>query len=114
MEATAPEENMIPAGKASAEIAHTERIVDEKLKSAVPSLTRAQIRRFTAVCDLRVLPMLGVIYAVSILDRINVHSASTTMVNKWPTDERYRSAQRKCWGWKKISVSMMVLDILSS
>jgi hypothetical protein len=74
MEATAPEEKINPAGKASAEIAYTERIVDEGLKSEAPSLTRAQIRRYTAICDLRVLPMLGVIYAISILDRINVGS----------------------------------------
>jgi hypothetical protein len=72
MEATAPEENINQAGKASAEITHTERIVDETLKSETKALTRAQIRRFTALCDLRVLPMLGVIYAFSILDRINV------------------------------------------
>jgi hypothetical protein len=66
MDATAPEENINEAGKASAEITHTERIVDETLKSEAPALTRAQIRRFTAMSDLRVLPMLGVIYAVSI------------------------------------------------
>ena len=73
MEATAPEEIINPAGKASAEIA------DAELKSEAPFLTRAQIRRFTAICDLRVLPMLGIIYAVSILDRINVRST----LRKW-------------------------------
>ena len=79
MEATAPEENINPAGKASAEIAHMARIADEELKSEAPSVTRAQIRRFTAICDSRVLPMLGIIYAVSILDRINVRST----LRKW-------------------------------
>ena len=51
---------------------HTEKIISEDLKIAEPALTRAQIRRLTIITDLRVCPMLGVIYAVSILDRINV------------------------------------------
>ena len=72
MEATIPDENINPAGKGNAEMVHTEKIIDEELKGETPDLTRAQIRRFTAITDLRVLPMLGVIYAVSILDRINV------------------------------------------
>ena len=72
MEATASEEDINQAGKASAEIAHSERIVDETMKSEAQPLTRVQIRRFMIKSDLRVLPILGTIYAVSILDRINI------------------------------------------
>lgn len=72
MEATAAEEDINPTEKSSAEITHAERILDDAAKSETSSLTKAQIRRFTISCDCRVLPMLGVIYAVSILDRINV------------------------------------------
>ena len=72
MEDTIPDENINPDGKQEAEIMHAERVIEDDLKGGQPSLTNAQIRRFRAVMDIRVLPMLGVIYAVSILDRINV------------------------------------------
>lgn len=85
MEGTAPEKDINPMGKSSAEVMHTERMVDEDLKSAEPPLSRAQIRRFMIKCDLRVLPMLGVIYAVSILDRINVSLLSHRLSNHWFT-----------------------------
>jgi hypothetical protein len=72
MEATQPDESINPAGKHDAEVWHTEKIAEDDLKNATPELTKAQIRRFTMLQDIRVLPMLGIIYAVSILDRINV------------------------------------------
>jgi hypothetical protein len=74
MDAAVPEDNINAATKEEAEIYHTERIVDDERKGESVSLTRAQIRRFMIQQDTRVLPMLGVIYAVSILDRINVSS----------------------------------------
>ena len=74
MEGTTTEENINVAGKRSAEVYHTEHIIDDDKKSETPALTAAQIRRFVARIDLRVLPMLGIIYAVSIIDRINVGS----------------------------------------
>jgi hypothetical protein len=77
MEATAAEKDINPVGKTSAEMMHTERMIDDNLKSEEPQLTRAQIRRFMIKCDLRVLPMLGIIYAVSILDRINARQFSS-------------------------------------
>ena len=75
MEATVVDENINTVGKLKEEIIHTEHMIDDDLKSHQPDLTPAQIRRFTIMQDLRVLPMLGVIYAVSILDRINIGSA---------------------------------------
>ncbi|KAK3696065.1 hypothetical protein LTR37_018146 [Vermiconidia calcicola] len=75
MDGTTTEENINVAGKRSAEVYHTEHIVDDDKKSETPALTAAQIRRFVAKMDLRVLPMLGIIYAVSIIDRINIGSA---------------------------------------
>ncbi|KAK5172366.1 uncharacterized protein LTR77_004005 [Saxophila tyrrhenica] len=75
MEGTIPDENINPSGKHDAEVLHTENLHDEDLKTERTELTRAQIRRFGILQDVRVLPMLGVIYAVSILDRINIGSA---------------------------------------
>ena len=72
MESTTTDENINIAGKQSAEILHAERIVEDEKKTEEPSLTAAQIRKFMIQVDFRVLPMLGVIYAVSIIDRINV------------------------------------------
>lgn len=102
MEGTAPEESINPVGKESAEIVHAERIVEEELKSEAPTLTRAQMRRFMIQCDLRVLSMLGVIYAVSILDRINVRRPLPGLNLSRP-DNSNRSAQRKFSEWKKTS-----------
>lgn len=74
MESTQPEEAIVSATKTEAEALHTEKIVEEDLKFTAPQLSQAQIRRYTLLQDFRVLPMLGVIYAVSILDRINVRN----------------------------------------
>ena len=86
MEATALDENINPVGKEDAGIKHMEKLVDEDMKAETPTLTRAQIRRFTILTDLRVLPMLGIIYAVSILDRINVRLLPQTNSLSTPID----------------------------
>lgn len=79
MESTIPDEAINRAGKHNAEAIHTEKIVENDLKSSVPQISRAQAGRYTLKQDFRVLPMLGVIYAVSILDRINVSSVHPTI-----------------------------------
>lgn len=94
MEATVPDESINLAGKREAEAMHTEKIIEEDLKAEGPALTRAQIRRFTAITDLRVLPMLGVIYAVSILDRINVHLPAPKPIVSGTNSSR--SAPQRC------------------
>lgn len=70
-------ENNINAGtKEQIEATHAEQLVDEPHKHEVSTLTKAQIRRFMLQVDLHVLPMLGTIYAVSIIDRINIGTAN--------------------------------------
>ena len=69
------EGNINIAGKEEAKAIHTERIVDDVKKDDSPALTRAQALRFMLKVDFHVLPMLGIIYAVSIIDRINIGSA---------------------------------------
>jgi len=78
MASAAAEENLNAAGKLDAEIVHAERIVaeDEITKTEDHGMSPAEIRKFTLKQDWRVLPMLGVIYAVSIIDRINVRICS--------------------------------------
>lgn len=70
----APEENLNAIGKESAEITHAERMLstEDPKKTEEHGLTQAEIRKFMLSMDFRVLPMLGLIYAVSIIDRINV------------------------------------------
>ena len=74
MASAAPEENLNAIGKESAEITHAERMFsgDDPKHTEEHGLTQAQIRKFMIKMDWRVLPMLGIIYAVSIIDRINV------------------------------------------
>lgn len=72
------EENLNAAGKTSAEISHAEHILDDvdgSKKEVDHGLSTKQIRKFMLKMDWRVLPMLGVIYAISIIDRINIGSA---------------------------------------
>jgi MFS family permease len=69
------EANVNAARKEDVILEHTEHIVEDEKKHAETTLTRAQIRRFMAKVDVKVLPMLGLIYAVSIIDRINIGSA---------------------------------------
>lgn len=69
------ENNMNAGTKEQIEAVHAEKLVDEPQKHEAPTLTRAQIRRFMLQVDLHVLPILGTIYAVSIIDRINIGSA---------------------------------------
>ena len=113
MEATAPEKDINPVRKTSAEITHTEDMVDDAFKSETPSLTRAQIRRFTIACDVRVLPMLGVIYAVSILDRINV-SLLHPHARVSADTRASRLAPRRFWACRKISTWATALVTPSS
>lgn len=61
-------------GKHDVELEHTERL-DDAQKNEPPALTKAQTRRFKTKVDFHVLPMLGIIYAISIIDRINIGSA---------------------------------------
>ena len=78
-------------GKNSLELEHKEKILDGSKHEGSP-LTTAQTRRFKLNVDLHVLPMLGIIYAISmkalkegwlskanlylgIIDRINIGSA---------------------------------------
>lgn len=72
MEGTATEVDINRAGKESAEIMHAEHLVGSAEKGDRPVLTQAEIRKFMIQLECRVLPMLGIIYAVSIIDRINV------------------------------------------
>lgn len=74
MASAAPEENLNAHGKESAEITHAERMLsgDDPKQPEEHGLTKAQIRKFMIKTDWRVLPFLGLIYAVSIVDRINV------------------------------------------
>jgi len=60
--------------KRDVQLEHTESLPDEKAQE-VSQMTKAQTRRFKLKVDLHVLPMLGFIYAVSIIDRINIGSA---------------------------------------
>lgn len=100
MESTIPDEAINQSGKRDAGAVHTEKIVDDELKSSAPQLTRAQAGRYTLKQDFRVLPMLGVIYAVSILDRINVSRLSP---RKDKLSSNYsRSAPLLSWAWWKI------------
>lgn len=69
------EGNVNIAGKEEVRAVHTEQILEEDRKNEAPILTKAQIRRFMWKIDWHVLPMLGIIYAVSIIDRINIGSA---------------------------------------
>lgn len=77
MASAAPEENLNAHGKESAEITHAERMLsgDDSKQPQEHGLTQAQIRKFMIKMDWRVLPMLGVIYAISIIDRINVSTS---------------------------------------
>jgi len=81
MEATIAEENINVAGKESVEIIHTENMITDGKEVEEPSLTPAQARNLMLKLDLKVLPMLGVIYAVSIIDRINVRLECLPCVN---------------------------------
>lgn len=74
MASAALEENLNAVNKESAEITHAERILADDGTKRVQDhgLSQKQIRNFMIKMDWRVLPMLGVIYAVSIIDRINV------------------------------------------
>ncbi len=69
------EGNVNIKGKEEAIATHTEQIVGDEKKHQESTLTRSQIRRFMLRVDAHVLPMLGLIYAISILDRINIGSA---------------------------------------
>ncbi|KAK7894804.1 hypothetical protein LTR67_005543 [Exophiala xenobiotica] len=69
------EGNVNITAKEQIETVHTEQLVDEVHKHETPALTKAQIRRFMVRRDLHVLPILGIMYAVSIIDRINIGSA---------------------------------------
>ncbi|KIW74045.1 hypothetical protein PV04_02113 [Phialophora macrospora] len=69
------EGNVNIAGKEEVVARHTEHIVEDEKKHQESSMTRSQIRRFMWKVDAHVLPMLGLIYAISILDRINIGSA---------------------------------------
>ena len=80
MASAALEENLNATNKEAAEITHAERILSEDVehgpnKLENHGLSQTQIRKFMAKMDWRVLPMLGTIYAVSIIDRINVSPA---------------------------------------
>jgi hypothetical protein len=78
MASAALEENLNIAGKTSAEIEHAERILGDakhKAEGADHGLSQSQIRRFVLKMDWRILPILGLIYALSIIDRINIGSA---------------------------------------
>jgi hypothetical protein len=89
MASAALEENLNVVNKEAAEITHAERIVmsddvdESPRKFEDHGLTQKQIRKFMTKMDWRVLPMLGIIYAVSIIDRINV---STHFLQSIPCD----------------------------
>ena len=76
MDAIEAENDLNAARKIEAEVVHTERMLsDDVKKSEVPSFTKKQAFRFKLQMDLHILPMLGIIYALSIIDRINIGSA---------------------------------------
>ena len=63
--------------KTEATIHHAEKMLanDDMKKTPIPTLTTKQAFRFKLKMDLHILPMLGIIYALSIIDRINIGSA---------------------------------------
>ncbi|KIW96533.1 uncharacterized protein Z519_03602 [Cladophialophora bantiana CBS 173.52] len=69
------EGNVNVLSKDEALATHAEQITEEERKHEEPTLSKSQVRRFMWRVDLHVLPMLGLIYAVSIIDRINIGSA---------------------------------------
>ena len=83
MESTLADESINPAGKHDAEVYHNEKMIEDGMKAESPEISRAQAGRYTLQQDFRVLPMLGVIYAVSILDRINVSEPHSEGLWSW-------------------------------
>lgn len=76
MEPIEVENDLNAARKTEAEVVHNEPMLpDDVKKSEVPAFSKKQAFRFELQMDLHILPMLGIIYALSIIDRINIRSA---------------------------------------